>query len=106
MADFEVTPELLKTIEILEGLEILLEQAPTPAISEILQEAWLQVTRTFPEDFQEATCDDAGAEGLRRYLRVKAAFSDPGTTTLSWEDLQDYYRHRLPIELDDTDEDK
>ena len=103
MADFEVTPELLKTIEILEGLEILLEQAPTLVISEILQEAWLQVTRTFPEDFQEATCDDAGAEWLRRYLRVKAAFSDPGTIALRWDDLQDYYLHRLPIDPDEPE---
>lgn len=100
MLDPEITPELLKTIDILEGLESLLDQAPTPAIADVLQEAWLNVTRTFPEDFQEATREDAGSEGLRRYVRIKAFFSDPIQNPITPQELEDYYQNRLPLPED------
>jgi hypothetical protein len=74
MSDFGTTPEILKTIDILEALETLLDKAPSSKIEEILQEAWLKVSETLPDDFKAATREDAGAEGLRRYIRVKAFF--------------------------------
>jgi hypothetical protein len=94
----DITPEMLATIQILEVIEDLIERAPTEALESILQETWLKISDTFPEDFQIATQDDAGAEGLRRYLRVKAFFEDPIANPISPEELADYYRHQLPIE--------
>jgi hypothetical protein len=39
MSDSGITPEILKTIDILEALETLLDKAPSSKIEEILQEA-------------------------------------------------------------------
>jgi hypothetical protein len=92
MADF-ITTQLLQTIDILEELENLMDLAPAPEVEEILEEAWLKISHTFPEDFRDATSLDAGAEGLRRYLRVKAFFSDPIAHPISQHELETYYRH-------------
>ncbi|QZZ19294.1 hypothetical protein J5X98_18095 [Leptothermofonsia sichuanensis E412] len=43
----------------------------------VLQAAWMKVSETFPDNFKEATRKDAGAEGLRRYTRVKAFLRIP-----------------------------
>jgi len=101
MSDPEITPELLQTIDILEGLEDLMDLAPSLEIEEILQEAWLKISLTFPEDFRAATSLDAGSEGLRRYLRVRAFFADPIQNPLSREDLVIYYQN-----LKEPDEDE
>jgi dihydroxyacetone kinase-like predicted kinase len=69
MSGSDITPEILKTIEILEALETLTDNAPSCEVEAILQEAWIKVSETFPNDFKEATRVDAGAEGLRRYIR-------------------------------------
>jgi hypothetical protein len=104
MSDSEITPEILQTIDILEALENLLDFAPTEAIELILQEAWIKVSATFPEDFQEATSEDASAEGLRRYIRVKAFFANPTEKAISREDLELYYRnHTAPMNEDSND---
>jgi hypothetical protein len=103
MSESEITPEILQTIEILAGLEALLDAAPNSTIAEILQTAWIQVSETFPEDFQAATCEDAGAEGLRRYIRVKAFFEDPAGHPLSPEDLAAYYQNRTPVDEDSAE---
>lgn len=96
MSDPEITTELLQTIDILEELEELMDLAPSLDIEEILQEAWLKISLTFPEDFREATSLDAGSEGLRRYLRVRAFFADPIQHSLSQEDLAIYYQNLKP----------
>ncbi|MFM7425447.1 MAG: hypothetical protein ACKO7W_10725 [Elainella sp.] len=98
----DITTQLLQTIDLLETLENLMDQAPTPEIEEVLQEAWLKISDTFPLDFQEATSLDAGAEGLRRYLRVKAFFADPIANPISQAELEAYYRNQQP--LDETQE--
>ena len=100
----EITPQILKAIDVLEGLEDLLDLAPDDEIEAILQEAWVKVTDTFPEDFKDATAEDASAEGLRRYIRVKAFFSDPIEKSISRLDLELYYRnHVLLIDEDSPD---
>lgn len=100
----DITPDLLQTIDILEELETLMEQAPSSEVEEILQDAWLKISQTFPEDFREATYLDAGADGLRRYLRIKAFFADPVANPISREELEIYYQnHALPDDEDDID---
>jgi hypothetical protein len=93
----EITPQMLQTIDLLEALERLMDTAPSPAIEEILQTAWLKISETFPEDFKDATREDASAEGLRRYLRVKAFFDNPMAHPIRPEDLEAYYRNRSPV---------
>lgn len=78
-----------------------MDDAPTPEIEQILQDAWLEVSDTFPEDFQEATQDDAGAEGLRRYIRVRAFFADPIANPISQADLEAYYQNHTEPDSDD-----
>lgn len=99
----EISPELLQTIDILEGLEQLMDAAPNPEVEAILQDAWLKISQTFPEDFQAATYLDAGAEGLRRYLKVKAFFSDPVAYPIEPGELEIYYRHHAELENDQSD---
>ncbi|MEL6496589.1 MAG: hypothetical protein AAFQ41_15920 [Cyanobacteria bacterium J06623_7] len=89
---------LIPIIEILEGLESLMDRAPSVDIEEILLAAWLKVSNTLPEDFLAATREDASASGLHRYLRVKAFFDDPTQNPISSQELNDYYQHRLPID--------
>ena len=89
--------QLIPIIDILEGLETLMDQAPSGEIEGILQSAWLQVSETFPKDFLAATHDDASAAGLRRYLRVKAFFEDPIKYPIQPQELADYYQNRQPI---------
>lgn len=105
MSDSEITPQLLQSIDILEELENLMDLAPSPEIEDILQEAWLKISYTFPEDFREATYLDAGAEGLRRYLRIKAFFANPSDNPITPEELQIYYRNHSN-QLDENDEDE
>jgi hypothetical protein len=94
----ESVPKILQSIAVLEGLENLMDIAPDAAIEDILIQAWSKVSDTFPEDFQQATQQDAGAEGLRRYLRVKAFFEDPAQG-ISQDDLVIYHQNRaLPID--------
>ena len=89
--------KLIPIIEILEGLESLMDQAPSDDIEGILLAAWLKVSNTLPEDFLAATREDASAAGLRRYLRVKAFFDNPIQNPISSQELNDYYQNRLPI---------
>ncbi len=98
MAGSDMTPEILQTIDILEVLETLMEKAPTPEVEVILQEAWIKVSETFPEDFKEATREDAGAEGLRRYIRVKAFFENPTENPINPKELEAYYQNRVPVD--------
>lgn len=102
-SDSEITPQLLETINILEALENLMDAAPSLEVEEILQEAWLKISQTFPEDFKEATYLDAGAEGLRRYLKVKAFFANPTQNPISREELEEYYRNHAQTPEDATD---
>ena len=95
--------QLEPIIEILEGLESLMDRAPSDEIEGILQAAWLKVSNTFPEDFLAATREDAGAAGLRRYLRVKAFFDDPVQNPISSQDLADYHQNRQPIDVEQTE---
>lgn len=104
MSDSEITPDLLQTIDILEGLENLMDQAPSSEIEDILQEAWLQISQTFPEDFKAATYSDAGAEGLRRYLRIKAFFANPTINPISFKELEIYYRNHMQSIDDESDD--
>ena len=90
--------QLIPTIEILEGLESLMDQAPSSDIEGILLAAWLKVSNTLPEDFLAATREDASAAGLRRYLRVKAFFEDPIQHPISSQELHAYYQSHLPID--------
>lgn len=103
MSGSDITPEILQTIEILEALETLLDRAPSAEIEDILQEAWIKVSETFPDDFKEATREDAGAEGLRRYIRIKAFFENPTENPVSPEELESYYRHRGPVDEDSAE---
>jgi len=48
MAESDITPPILKTIDVLEALEALLDHAPSPEVEQILQEAWIKVSETFP----------------------------------------------------------
>lgn len=96
MADSELMARLLRAIDILEQLENAIEIAPTPEIEQILQEAWLKISNTFPEDFKDATHLDASAEGLRRYLKVQAFFHDPTQQAISPEELELYYQNQSP----------
>ncbi|NJL39669.1 MAG: hypothetical protein HC833_13360 [Leptolyngbyaceae cyanobacterium RM1_406_9] len=93
-------PEILKTIEILETLEALLDNAPSCEVKAILQEARIKLSETFPDDFKEATREDAGAEGLRCYIRVKAFFENPTENPISPQELEAYYRNREPVDED------
>ncbi|MGD1904489.1 MAG: hypothetical protein ACFB0C_00680 [Leptolyngbyaceae cyanobacterium] len=90
--------QLIPIIEILEGLESLMDQATSDDIEGILLTAWLKISDTFPEDFLAATREDASAAGLRRYLRVKAFFDDPIQHPISSQELIDYQQNRLPID--------
>ncbi|MEO0852598.1 MAG: hypothetical protein AAFY15_03740, partial [Cyanobacteria bacterium J06648_11] len=65
--------------------------------------AWLKVSKTLPEDFLAAPCEDASAAGLRRYLRVKAFFDDPIQHPMSSQDLADYHQSHLPIDEEQAD---
>ncbi|NJR48810.1 MAG: hypothetical protein HC780_03840 [Leptolyngbyaceae cyanobacterium CSU_1_3] len=103
MSGSDITPEILQTIEILEALETLLDKAPSAEIEDILQEAWIKVSETFPDDFKEATREDAGAEGLRRYIRIKAFFENPTENSVSPEELEAYYRNREPVDEDSAE---
>lgn len=96
----EITPQILQAIAVLDGLEQLVDIAPSQEIEGILREAWIKVSEAFPEDFQEATREDAGADGLRRYIRVKAFFENPTQHPISPEELQAYYRNRVPVDED------
>jgi hypothetical protein len=104
MLDPDITPELLQTIDILEGLEHLYDAAPNDTIAQVLLKAWIGVTETFPEDFKAATWDDAGSDGLRRYIRVKAFFSNPSENPISQEDLEEYYENRQEIDWENDDD--
>ncbi|HEY9642462.1 MAG TPA: hypothetical protein V6C57_18390 [Coleofasciculaceae cyanobacterium] len=99
----EITPDLLKTIDVLEAIESLIDLAPPAAVDQILRETWLKVSETFPEDFKEATKEDAGAEGLRRYIRVKAFFQDPIAHPITPEELEAYYQNHAPIDADSAE---
>ena len=90
--------QLVPTIEMLEKLEFLMDEAPSDDIEGILMAAWLKVSHTLPEDFLAATREDASAAGLRRYLRVKAFFDDPIQHPISSQELADYYQNRLPVD--------
>jgi len=103
MADSEQLAQLSKTIDLLEQLETLMDVAPTPELERILQETWLKISNTLPQDFQDATHLDAGAEGLRRYLKVQAFFHDPSHHSISREELEIYYYHQS-IPIDDSAE--
>lgn len=103
MSGSDITPEILKTIEILETLEALLDNAPSCEVEAILQEAWIKVSETFPDDFKEATREDAGAEGLRRYIRIKAFFENPAQNPISPEELEAYYHNRAPVDEDSAE---
>lgn len=95
--------QLMPIIEILEGLESLMDQAPSDDIEEILLAAWLKVSYTLPKDFLAATCEDAGAAGLRRYLRVKAFFDDPVKHPISPQELVDYHQNHLPVDAEQAE---
>ncbi|NJK52711.1 MAG: hypothetical protein HC936_07560 [Leptolyngbyaceae cyanobacterium SU_3_3] len=103
MSTSDITPEILQTIDILETLETLLDIAPSSKIEEILQEVWIKVSETFPDDLKEATREDAGAEGLRRYIRVKTFFENPTEHPISPQELEAYYRNREPVDEDAAD---
>ncbi|NDJ19807.1 hypothetical protein [Myxacorys almedinensis] len=91
MADSVTPSDIAKMITILEGLEDLIER--------ILQDAWLRVSDLFPEDFKEAPRQDAGSEGLRRYLKIRAFFADPTQHPISRQDLETYCQNYwLPID--------
>jgi hypothetical protein len=103
MAGSDITPEILQTIAILEALETLIDNAPSSKVEAILQETWIKVSETFPDDFKEATREDAGAEGLRRYIRIKAFFENPTENPVSPEDLEAYYHNREPLDEDSAE---
>jgi hypothetical protein len=94
----DITSQILQTIEILAKLEALMDESMSPELEAILLEAWLKVSETFPEDFKAATKDDAGANGLRRYMRVKAFFDNPVQHPISQAELVEYYQNRAPID--------
>ena len=80
-----------------------MEQAPSDDIEGILMAAWLKVSNTLPEDFLAATREDASADGLRRYLRVKAFFDDPIQHPISSQELADYQQSHQPIDEEQTE---
>ena len=84
---------IVRAIDVLEGLEDLLDIAPDDKIEQILLGAWATVSGCLPEDFLRATQMDAGAEGLRRYLRVKAFFDDPQQHQIDSAELQIYHQN-------------
>lgn len=98
MSNSEKIPEILKLIDILDGLEALIEDAPNEDVEDILEEAWLQISDTFPDDFKAATQHDAGAEGLRRYLKVKTFFENPSERSIGAAELEEYYRSYIAAE--------
>ena len=98
----EITPQILKAIDVLEGLEDLLDVDSSDEIEAILQEAWVKVTDTFPDDFKDATAADVSAEGLRRYIRVKDFFSNPTQNSISRLDLELYYHNHILSSDDDS----
>jgi len=100
MSNSEKIPEILKLIDILDGLEALIESAPSEDVEDILEEAWLQISDTFPDDFKAATQHDAGAEGLRRYLKVKTFFENPSERSIGAAELEEYYRSYIAAEED------
>ena len=95
--------QLIPIIEILEGLESLMDQAPSDDIERILLAAWLKVSNTLPKDFLAATSEDSSAAGLRRYLRVKAFFHDPIQHPISSQELLDYHQNHLAINEEQTE---
>ncbi len=52
MSESDITPEILKTTEILEALETLIDKAPNSDVEAILQENGIKVSETFPDDFK------------------------------------------------------
>ncbi|MEM9091125.1 MAG: hypothetical protein AAGC93_20565 [Cyanobacteria bacterium P01_F01_bin.53] len=94
---------LLPIIEILEGLESLMDRAPSEDIEGILLAAWLKVSNTLPEDFLAATREDSSAAGLCRYLRVKAFFDDPIQHPISSQELAEYHQNHLAIDEEQTE---
>jgi hypothetical protein len=103
MSESDITPEILQTIDILEALETLTDKAPSPEIEAILHKAWIEASETFPEDFKQATREDAGSEGLRRYIRIKAFFENPAENPIAPEELEAYYRNRTPVDEDSAE---
>ena len=99
----DITPEIVQTIDVLEALETLIDNAPNSEVAAILQKAWIKVSETFPNDFKEATREDAGAEGLRRYIRVKAFFENPIEHPISPDDLEAYYQNHAPVDEDSAE---
>jgi hypothetical protein len=53
-----------------------------------------------------ATQHDAGAEGLRRYLKVKAFFENPSERSISAAELEEYYRSCTTEEDEEDEEDE
>lgn len=102
MPEPEKLPEILKLIDILDGLEVLIDTAPSEDVEDILEEAWLQISDLFPEDFKVATQHDAGAEGLRRYLKVKTFFENPSERSINASDLEEYYRSYTAAEDEES----
>lgn len=92
MSDSEKLPEIVKLIDVLDSLEALIDSSPSEDVEDILEEAWLQISDLFPDDFKAATQHDAGAEGLRRYLKVKTFFENPSERSISAAELEEYYR--------------
>ncbi|GJD15152.1 No_hits_found [Rivularia sp. IAM M-261] len=100
----EIQKQIIETIDILENLENLMDTAPSPAIEEIIQQAWVKIRSTLPDDFQQATRLDASAEGMRQYLRVQAFFANPTENSISKEDLETYYKNLSePVDEDEAD---
>ena len=94
---------IIPFIEKLEWLESLMERSPSDNGEGSLLAAWAKVSNTLPEDFLAATCEDASAAGLRRYLRVKAFFDNPTQNPISSQELDDYYQNRLPIDKEQAE---
>lgn len=81
-----------------------MDKSSNSAIEEIIQQAWVKVRGTLPDDFQQATRLDASAEGMRQYLRVQAFFANPTENSISKEDLETYYQNLSePIDEDGAD---
>jgi hypothetical protein len=106
MSDSEKIPEIIKLIDVLDGLEALIDSAPSEDVEDILEEAWLQISDLFPDDFKAATQHDAGAEGLRRYLKVKTFFENPSERSISAADLEEYYRSCVTEGGEEDEEDE
>jgi hypothetical protein len=82
MSDSEKIPEILKLIDILDGLEALIESAPNEDVEDILEEAWLQISDTFPDDFKAATQHDAGPRGCAATSRSRPFLKTPPSAPL------------------------